>query len=362
MKIYTIYSVIIMFMLAITGCLEEDHFGYSSSTLITEFKVLHQVGEASIDIENKTIEVELLGSVFLSDATIKEISFSSFAQSETTVGSILDLNSPAFIQVTAEDESESTWTIIGIISASHPQVRNSSFNNWFKTSSGYFEPEVNEIIFSTSPLWSSNNRASHSIGVVPVIPFELQNNDYAAHLQTLDNGAASALHGRISPGKIFTGTFNKRDHNPSQPASGIDAGIEFTGRPESFKFNYQYVPGEENKNVNGDALDFGDAAEVYMLLEVREGNSIKRLATGWFQTQEPTSSLTEIEIDLKYGTFDNSFPDYLFPENGEFISKDSAEFVLPTHLIFMATSSLAGDNQEGAVGSVLILDEMSLKY
>ena len=105
------YTIVLMLLLGLTGCLKEDHFGYSSDALITEFKVDHQIGDATIDIENKTIVVKMLSPVFLSDATIKKISFSSFAHSTVAEGSVLDLTSAAFIQVIAEDGSESNWLI-----------------------------------------------------------------------------------------------------------------------------------------------------------------------------------------------------------------------------------------------------------
>ena len=50
------------------------------------------------------------------------------------------------------------------------------------------------------------------------------------------------------------------------------------------------------------------------------------------------------------------------PANNTYVSSDSAEFVLPTHLTFVASSSFDGANFAGAIGSTLILDDVELVY
>lgn len=359
---YVRYIMVVIVALAITGCLEEDHFGYSSDALITEFRVFSQIGDATIDVENKTIVVEMLGSILASRATIKKMALSSFAMSDEGVGSVLNLDSIATIQVIAEDGTEAIWSIESTIRTSHPQIRNSNFNDWYQTSSGYFEPALSETIQLLSPIWSTNNGASSSIGITTVIPFEILSNNYAARMQTMDNGSASLIYGRISAGKMFTGRFSKLKHKPSIPGSGLEKGIEFVGRPTSFKIKYQYQPGDENKDRDGNMLGYSDAAEMYIFLEVRDSSSVKRLATAWFRSQATVESLTSEEIDFKYGQLNSTYPDYLSPADGQFVSSDSADFVVPTHMTFLATSSFMADSLAGAIGSVLIIDDLILKY
>ena len=362
MKRYSNYFVIIFLAMLVSSCLKEDHFGVSSDALITNFEVHHQVGDAQIKSETKSILVELSGSVFLSHATIKKLGLSSFASSDLDVDSVLDLSSTAYINVYAEDGTLSTWSVDAIVEASHPQIRNNLLNYWYQTSSGYFEPAESEIIQTLSPVWSTNNEASNSIGVIPVVPFEIKNDNLAAHIVTMDNGTSSIKHGRISPGKLFTGTFNKLKHHADQPASGIEAGIEFTGRPDAFHFKYQYLPGSQNMDKDGNELSYSDGTDVYILLEVRDSTNVRRLATAWFRSQVAVENMTDENVKFTYGPLNNSYPDYMMPANGQFVPEDSAAFVLPTHLVFMATPSFAGDSLAGAVGSVLVVDDIRLEY
>lgn len=91
-------------------------------------------------------------------------------------------------------------------------------------------------------------------------------------------------------------------------------------------------------------------------------NKTERLATAWFRSGNEVTSLNELFVDFIYGELDNSYPDYLKPKNGLFVSVDSAAFVLSTHITFVASSSFNGDNFAGVVGSTLIIDDFELIY
>lgn len=352
----------LILLILFTSCLKEDYFGTSSDALIKKIKISHQIGEAKINTEFKSIEVELSGLSLSEDVTIKILELSSFAKSNMQEGSQLDLTHTVYIVVTAEDGSQTIWSIDAVTAASHPQIRNHNFNDWFQTSSGYFEPAIGSDIFLLATTWSSNNANSNSIGIIPVVPFEIQNNNYSARIETMDNGLSSTKYGRISPGKIFTGKIDNLKHKKNQPGSGIDLGIEFTGHPKSFSIKYQYQPGVDNQDENGNSLGFSDAAEIYVFLEVRDSNRVRRLGTAWFRTEALSSSLSDVEINFSYGPLNASFPSYLSPTNKDYISADSAKFLNPTHFTFMANSSFMGDSLEGAVGSVLIIDNLKLNY
>jgi hypothetical protein len=362
MKKYIISITGLLMVMIFSGCLKEDYFGISSNALVTKFEVLSQIGDTQIDTSSRTIIVEMAGPVLISHAVVKKIEFSSFASSDIDRGTVLDLSKSTHINVVAEDGTEVRWKIEAITGSGSPQIRNSHFNQWFQTSSGYFEPAISSEVFLLFPVWSTNNAASSKIGVIPVIPFEIQNNNLAGRIETMDNGNSSGVYGRISPGKIFTGKFNKLTHKKAEPGSGLDKGIEFNGRPSSFEIKYQYQPGPANQDRNGTALGLPDAAEIYVFLEVRDSSQVLRLATAWFRSQTPVQTLTELDVDFKYGRLNNSFPDYLKPENDAYVSADSVDFVLPTHLTFMATSSFMGDSLAGAVGSVLMIDDLKLQY
>lgn len=50
------------------------------------------------------------------------------------------------------------------------------------------------------------------------------------------------------------------------------------------------------------------------------------------------------------------------PENGSYVSADSASFVLPTHITFVASSSYDGANFAGAIDSELVVDDIEMVY
>ena len=76
----------------------------------------------------------------------------------------------------------------------------------------------------------------------------------------------------------------------------------------------------------------------------------------------PKEAEPDIEIPVIYCALDNSYPDYMKPIDHSFVSADSASFVLPTHITFVASSSFDGANFAGAIGSVLIIDDVEMVY
>lgn len=89
---------------------------------------------------------------------------------------------------------------------------------------------------------------------------------------------------------------------------------------------------------------------------------MERLATAWFRSDDVQDGLVTIEIPFTYGELDGSFPDYTLPENGLFVAADQVDFILPTHITFVASSSFDGANFAGAVGSLLVVDDVELIY
>jgi len=182
-------------------------------------------------------------------------------------------------------------------------------------------------------------------------------------METLDNGKLAGSFGApIAAGSIFTGFFNPDKIDPSNPEAAIDFGTPFVGRPDKIKLKYSYVPGPVNKDKKGNVLNYGDKCDIYALFEIRAAGKTERLATAWFRTEDNQPALSEIEIPVIYGALDNSYPDYMKPIDHGFVSADSASFVLPTHITFVASSSFDGANFAGAIGSELIIDDVEMVY
>ncbi len=353
------FAYIILIVLILFSCVKEDHFGQSPYGNIKSFLVRNQAGNATINNDAKLITVEIPGGVDLSGITIEKLELSSYAIADKGIGDAIDLSDDAIINVTAEDGSIHVWTIQSFVASAFPQLVNGDLNLWYKTSSNYYEPGAD----AASTIWATGNPGSMIIGKLATTPYDLGDNNLAAHLETLDNGLAGIpLKTPISAGSIFTGFFDSGNIDPTNPEAAVEFGTPFTGRPDKIRFKYSYVPGEVNKDRQGNVLDYLDNCDIYALFEVRAGGKTERLATAWFRSDETQSELTTKEIEVIYGPLDNSYPDYMKPSDHNFVSADSAVFILPTHISFVATSSFGGAKFEGAVGSVLLLDDIEMIY
>lgn len=343
----------------VSSCIGEDYFGFSSVGNIKDIAVSNQASNAVINNDSLKVRVEIPAGVDLSAITLQKLEVSSFAAADKSVGGILDLSTPQVITITAEDGSVYPWKVESFIATENPQLDNFDLNLWYKTTSDYFEPGAD----AASTIWGTGNPGTQILNKLATTPLDLGGGNLSAKMETLDNGPLAGTFGApISAGSIFTGVFNSDNIDPSDPEAAIEFGTPFSGRPAKVRLKYSYTPGEVNKDKNGNVLDYGDACDIYALLEVRAGGKTERLATAWLRSEGPQSELTEVEIPFTYGELDSSFPDYTRPVNQGYVSRDSANLVLPTHITFVASSSFDGANFAGAIGSVLIVDDVEMVY
>ncbi len=342
------------------SCVTEDFFGLSGYGNIKSIVVSNQASNAVINKNEFTVEVEIPAGIDLATISIQTLTLSSFATSDKQVGDILDLNDPQQILVTAEDGSLSTWTITSFVASATPQLDNGDLNLWYKTGSDYYEPGAD----AATTIWGTGNPGTQILNKLATIPEDLGNGNLAAQMITLDNGklagtfgAPISLQDQYLPGFLIR---IKLIHPIRKPPSNLEH--HFSGRPTKLRFKYQYQPGEENKDKRGNVLDYPDMLDIYALLEIRLGGKTERLATAWFRSSDDQPALTTMEISFTYGELDGSFPDFMKPADHGYVSADSATFVLPTHITFVASSSFDGANFAGAIGSTLIIDDVEMVY
>ena len=353
-KIACIFSIVLLF-----ACVKEDHFGLSPYGNIKKFLVSNQAGNAIIDTDNLLVTVEIPGGVELTSLVIQELKLSTFATADLAAGDVIDLSDDATITVTSEDGSIHIWTIKSFVASATPQLANGDLNAWYKTSSGYYEPGAD----AASTIWGTGNPGTQILGKIATTPYDLGNSNLAAHMLTYDLGLAGVpLKTPIAAGSLFTGYFDSDKLDPTDPEAAVIFGTPFTGRPDKIRFKYSYVPGPTNKDRNGNVLDYDDNCDIYALLEVRLGGTVQRLGTAWFRSDTNQPELVTKEIEVFYGPLDNSYPDYMRGDDVDFVPADSAAYMLPTHLVFVASSSFDGANFAGAVGSELIIDDVEMVY
>lgn len=354
-NITLIFSSLLLF----SACVKEDYFGESSQANIKNIALSNQSGSAIINTEEAKVTVEIPGGVDLSAIIVQDLKLSSFTSSSIAIGDTVNIQEPLSVNLISENGTTRTWTIEAFVASATPQLDNNNLNFWYETATGYFEPGES----ANNTIWATGNRGTQLLNRLATIPKDLGNGNLAAQMETLSNGPLGAVFGApISAGSLFTGVFNPDDIDPTNPAAATEFGTPFAGRPSAIQFKYSYTPGEVNKAQNGNVLDYSDAADIYALLEVRLDGETQRLATAWFRTDELQEDLVIIEIPFTYGELDGSFPDYTQPENGLFVAAEQVDFILPTHITFVASSSFDGANFAGAVGSLLIVDDIELIY
>lgn len=358
MRLKTILIVISAGLL-FTACIKEDFFGESDYANIKKMVVSNQTGIANIDTTKAIVTVEIPGGVDLADITIQTLVLSSFATSDKNIGDAIDLNSPAKITIVSENGTQRIWTVKAYVASATPQLDNYDLNKWYQTSTEYYEPGES----AATTIWGTGNRGTQILNKLATVPKDLGGGNLAAQMETLSNGTVGGIFGTpISSGSLFTGFFNADNIDPANPEAAIEFGTPFAGRPDKLRIKYSYAPGEVNKDKPGNVLEYSDACDIYALLEVRLSGNNQRLATAWFRSDDLQEDLITIEIPFTYGPLDASFPEYMYPENNNWVEAEEANFILPTHITFVASSSFDGAAFAGAVGSKLVVDDVEMVY
>jgi hypothetical protein len=351
---FPLKSLLILVLLA--GCVTEDYFGKSDRSEIKTFVIPGQSGFSDIDDEQLTIDITVPEDVIDLTLTPSEITLSNFATVSPLAGEQQDFSNPVEYFVTAEDGSQSVYTVRVERGGSQAQLDNSSFEDWYTESAGFSSVEQPGKD-KNSTIWGTANRGLALGGAPGNTSKQDRSGTNYARMESVE---APALV-RIAAATIFTGKFTDGFPSITDPRSSITLGTPFTSRPLSVSFNYTYQPGDSNEDANGQPLPYGDQCDIYFLLENRTDGQVKRVGTAWFRSGDALSDWTSQIIPIKYGPLDSSDPwfDYAQPRDDE-VWGDGSEPI--THVTFLATSSFEGDFFKGAIGSTLELDEIELRY
>jgi hypothetical protein len=346
------FGLVLGIALLTFSCLDEHHFGKSSLKQILYFTVPGQVGNTQIQNDSLQIRITVGAKVDVSRLFADSISLSSYASIAPGKGDLVDFRQPVFYQVTAEDGSSVNYRVLIQKETETPQLENSGFDDWHTPSGkNYLEPGKDE-----NTIWASGNAGVVTLGAANVEKTEISAGDFGAKLTTRDLGPlAQLLKQGMAAGSMFTGDFVLDIANPLNSAK---FGTPFTARPKSFTISYTYSPGAVYKNGSGQVLAKKDQADIYLLLENREGNIVRRVATAWFRSGDTVNEPKEITIPLTYGTLPSGSPAHWFPANGLFADANAEV----THLSFVVASSAEGANFEGGVNSTLIVNNLRLNY
>ncbi|MEL4306480.1 PCMD domain-containing protein [Joostella sp. CR20] len=351
------FVTLFIIILLCSACVDEDYFGLSSSADITNIEVSSQSGNPYIDAINDSIRIDVANGTNLEIIVIRSLKLSSFATATIAVGDTLDFtNGTVITNITAEDNTVSPWILSVFEIGSQPQIDNSDFSVWHNEGS-YLDPGVDDA----SSVWGTSNPGVVFAGIDPnAEQVEITPNNYGVKLTTRYTRLGAVVNKPIAAGSVFTGDFLEDNISFNNPLDAIEFGTPFTATPTSFSVDFKYTPGETNIDANQNNLSYPDTGDMYILLERREDNITKRVATAWHRIDAETGSdLQNITVDFTYGELPADTPSYMLPKDGELYAETSET---PTHLVAVFTSSANGDYFEGAVGSELIIDNVILNY
>lgn len=341
-----------LWLVLLTGCIREDHFGRSSFKQMRYFTLQNQTGNTQIIEDSLIIRITVAAGADIKNLRPDSVLLSSYARLEPAKEIFRDFSSPQTYTVYAEDGSSATYSVMVQREGAQPQLENSGLDAWYTPAGkNYEEPGADP-----STIWASGNAGVVTISTANVLPTDISGTDKGARLITRDLGSLGQLVGqRMGAGSLFTGRF---ELDIANPLNSTKFGIPFTARPVSFTLQYTYQPGTPYRNNRGATINKNDSCDIYLLLENRSQSDIKRIATGWFRSDESVGSLREITVPLQYGTLPANAPAYSKPANGLF--GNVSEPV--THFTFVAASSASGALFEGGVNSTLVINNIRLNY
>ena len=346
------FIIIILAAVGFAACVKEDYFGRSDLKEIFYFTVPKQAGNTVIVKDSLIIRLLVAPDADLTKLYVDSAQLSTYAVLSPAVGVVQDFTKPVKYTVTAENGTTAVYTVFVQKESATPQLENAGLDDWYTPAGkNYQEPGKDE-----SSIWVSGNAGVVTLGQANVKPLTIQGSDLGAEMITRDLGGLAQLVGqRMAAGSIFTGRFVL---DISNPLNSTKFGVPFAGKPVSVTLSYKYVPGTPYLNGKGQTLNKTDSCDIYVLLENRSGNTIKRVATTWYRDGKTQDQFKDITLTLTYGPLPSNLPLYMFPTNGQFgTASDDV-----THISFVAASSAYGALFEGGTNSNLVINNIRLNY
>lgn len=278
-----------------------------------------------------------------------------------------DFTSPVTYRVTSES-GEWTKEYIVTVGSSGPLPGHFDFDDvsiYKQRDTG--EPRFQEFMLSGDGKWASPNEGfmltltltggnPADPTLYPTSALDEGLKGGCAKLMTMSTGSLGAMFGSpIAPGTLFLGEFIAGEAM-SAPLKTTQFGVPESRRPVMLTGYYKYTAGDKMTDKKGDEItDAKDQPDIYAVL---------------FETDEETSYLDGTNVL----TSPNIVLKAQIKETKE--SSEWTHFELPFELqsgktfdpekqyklTIVATSSKEGAHFRGAVGSTLLLDEMTIYY
>ncbi|AZQ65081.1 hypothetical protein EI427_22970 [Flammeovirga pectinis] len=316
---------------------------------IRSFEIENQIS-STINISTNTIDVIMPNGTDVTALTITDFDFLPASATITpNPGYTHDFSE----NVTFQFNESINWTIhvsVDTTPSEGDQVAFSDFKTWFQKGTGNqsFYLPGNDM----ETQWRSGDKGAADLifKTYPqtVSPYPDKENPEYAVLET------KTAVGVIASGSLFVGDIE----GSGLVDIAIDFGIPFTDSPLSFTTSYKYNP----KTYDGDIID---ECDIYVILQVREGDKRYRLATAWQRSNNDMIDFETLTLPFIYGN-SNDLAAYMMPSMNNDEMPESGFYndlsAQPTHIIIVFASSAHGASYRGGIGSKLNVKGLELNY
>lgn len=367
-------KVLLAIIIAISGfssCIKDEPLG--KETDITSFRI-EDDEYVSTEISETTVSVIVTEYADLSNI-VPQIEVSQGATISPESGVKQDFSEgPVTYRITSEDKKYWKDYTVSFIK---PALLDLSFDfeNWEKSSQGFYNMMQKDKNGKLIKLWDSGNRGIAFVnkGEFATAPTsDSYKGDYAAKLETLNGGVSiGSIKIPIFSGSLFYGNFTL-ESGIGEPRKCLMLGQYYPGslgKPLKFTGYYKYNAGSEyvyldsNNNVQTTTsikdemsiyavlfkVDKKDAAKTYLDgITIMDSEKIVARAD-W---KPETASITDIPVDKGFTKFEIPF----VYKNGEEL--DFENYIYKITILF--ASSKDGNEYKGAIGSTLIIDEVDI--
>jgi hypothetical protein len=191
----------------------------------------------------------------------------------------------------------------------------------------------------------------------PTTPLPNSFDGYGVKLTTCDTGPfGQMVNKRIAAGNLFLGAFNLASAL-SDALRATHFGIPFDRKPVMLKGYYKYKPGQTYQDRNGNPVSgTTDKASIYAVFYKNHDNAGNSVMLDG--TNIKTSPLVIAIADMGFVTPTDSWTEFTIPFNYTGTVDANILQSLGYNLTVVFSSSLRGDQFEGAIGSTLCIDKV----
>lgn len=328
-----------------------DSLVYGSPRITNNFVVIHPHKD-KVNIDSFPLFFELTPGAKISPAS----------------GSYQNFSAPVTYTVTSEDGQYQKTYQVAFITESVPttfdfehyefdalkaytkffEVGNTQANIWGSGNAGF------------ATLAGSNPTASSYPTQVTTLQQEVQHGLAALKLVTTSTGALGAMVNMpIAAGSLFIGSLDiSNQFNPQ-----TQMGFPYSGKPLSISGYYQYKPGDQLIDKSGSAIEGSDECSIYAVLYDRN-ELFNRTQTSWLSNdnvQTDPSIVAIAKLPSGKETEGNQWiPFHLTFDYLRQVDLESAN-AFNYNITIVFSSSKDGDSYQGAVGSTLLVDHVTIQ-